>query len=147
MPIPFEGIIPLGHDRGTFYYLSRAAGQVASLTASQHTKQNLMGLASVPTFWEKTRHVTEKGGIQWDGAADDLMCQCRDIGIYDPGKVRGRGTWIDNGRPVLHNGNRLILDGSSLQLMLPRAGMSMKPPPRLLRISRRRFRRRQRTSW
>ena len=47
------------------------------------------------------------------------MCQCRDIGIYDPGKVRGRGAWIDNGRPVLHNGNRLILNGSSLPLMLP----------------------------
>ena len=57
MPIPFEGTIPLGHDRGTFYYLSRAAEQVAALTASQHTKQNLMGLASV--------RITGKGAARY----------------------------------------------------------------------------------
>lgn len=119
MPIHLEGIVPLGHDRGTFYYLSRAAGQVAALTAAQHTKQNLMGLASVAHYWENTRHVSDKGGVLWDAAADDLMCQCRDLGIYDASKVRGRGAWIDQGRPILHNGNRLIINGVSSPLMLP----------------------------
>jgi hypothetical protein len=50
MPLQLEGIVPLGHDHGTFYYLSRAAGQVAALSASQHTKQNALIVKSVATW-------------------------------------------------------------------------------------------------
>lgn len=117
-PIPVEGITALGHDRGVFYYLSRAAGQVFEMTPGQHTKTGLMALASVAHYWQNTRHCDDKGGIRWDAAADELMCQCRDIGIYDPSKVRGRGAWMDRERAVLHLGNRMVVDGMSVGLML-----------------------------
>ena len=119
MPIPTEGIVPLGHDRGVFYYLSRAAGQVYDLLPGQHGKAGLMAMASVAHYWEHTRHHNPKGGIKWDDAADELMCQCRDVGIYDTSRVRGRGAWMDNGRAVLHLGNRMVVDGRSVGLMLP----------------------------
>lgn len=119
LPILTEGITALGHDRGMFYYLSRAAGQVFEMAPSQHTKTGLMALASVAHYWQNTRHCDDKGGIRWDAAADELMCSCRDIGIYDPSKVRGRGAWMDRGRAVLHLGNRMVVDGASVGLMLP----------------------------
>lgn len=119
LPILTEGITALGHDRGMFYYLSRAAGQVFEMAPSQHTKTGLMALASVAHYWQNTRHCDDKGGIRWDAAADELMCSCRDIGIYDSSKVRGRGAWMDRGRAVLHLGNRMVVDGASVGLMLP----------------------------
>ena len=49
---PSEGITPLGHDRGVFYYLSRSAQQVFALTADKHTKNNMLAMASMPHYWE-----------------------------------------------------------------------------------------------
>ncbi len=47
-PLPIEGIVPLGYDRGIFYYLSLAAKQVYAIPAQQHTNKILMAMASVP---------------------------------------------------------------------------------------------------
>ncbi len=110
-PLPEEGIVPLGHDRGTFFYLSRAARQVFALPAQQHTKSHFLAMASLPHYWARTQFIGEKGKIDWDAAADHLMRSCRDIGIYDPERIRGRGAWHDDGRAVLHLGDRLIVDG------------------------------------
>ena len=120
LPPVIEGVFPLGHDRGVFYYLSRAAGQVFELGAGQHTKAGLMAMASVPHYWEtKSDWVSPKSGVMWDVVANDLMCACRDLGIYDSGKVRGRGAWLDAGRSVLNLGNRLVVDGE-------RSGMTLE---------------------
>ena len=114
-----EGIIPLGHDRGVFYYLSRSAGQVFALSPAQHGKTGLMAMASVSHYWQRTRHFDAKTGVRWDQATDELMASCRDIGIYDPARVRGRGAWVDDGRSVLHLGNRLVIDGIQSGLTIP----------------------------
>jgi putative DNA primase/helicase len=106
-----EGIVPLGHDRGVFYYLSRSARQVFAISADRHSRNMLMAMASVPYYWQRTRFVNDKNQIQWDQAIDDMMRQCRDIGIFDPDRIRGRGAWLDDGRAVLHLGNKLIVDG------------------------------------
>jgi putative DNA primase/helicase len=113
-----HGIVPLGHDRGKYYYLSRGSRQVVGLTASQHTKLELMALASVPYFWERTPFKNDKGGVSWDQAADHLMQSCQQVGIYNPDKIRGRGAWLDKGRAVLHLGDRLIVDGMEHDLLL-----------------------------
>jgi putative DNA primase/helicase len=115
---PAEGIIPLGFDRGTFHYLSRASQQIYSLTPDQHTQKALMAMASVPHFWQRSRFVSEKGQIFWDQAIDWLMTESRAIGIYNPDRVRGRGAWLDKGRAVLHLGDKLLVDGQSCGLML-----------------------------
>jgi putative DNA primase/helicase len=106
-----DGVTALGHDRGVHYYLSHAGKQVIGLTAPQHNKPYLTQLASVPHYWARSIHVGKKGNIKWDAIANDLMRQCQEIGIYDPDIVRGRGAWFDDGRAVLHLGNRLIVDG------------------------------------
>lgn len=117
-PDAVEGVIPLGHDRGIFYYYSRSARQVYPVAAAQHSKNTLAAMASVAHFWQRGQWVNSKGAIQWDEATDYLMRQCRAMGIYDPDRIRGRGAWIDNGRALLHVGDRLIVDGKTSGLML-----------------------------
>lgn len=116
---PVEGIVPLGYDNGIYHYLSRATGQVHSLSAEAHTKKALLSLASLPHYWQRTKFVTEKGQIQWDEAIDWLMTGCRAAGIYNPDRVRGRGAWLDNGRSILHLGDRLLVNGQLHPLLLP----------------------------
>lgn len=118
-PSPAEGVVPLGHDRGVYYYLSRAGKQITGLRADQHTRLALCGLASGAQYWERQQHFrSDKGTLDWGNIADWLMDQCRRVGIYDPDVVRGRGAWIDQGRAVLHLGDKLIVDGAPCPLAL-----------------------------
>ena len=116
---PAEGIVPLGYDRGIFYYFSRSAKQVFALKPGEHSRNSLMAMASVAHYWQRTEFKNAKSGnIDWEAATDWLMCQCRAVGIFDPDRLRGRGAWIDNGRSVLHAGDHLIVNGSKSNLML-----------------------------
>lgn len=109
------GPVPLGFDRALYYYLSRADGQVHALSAAQHGKMNLMALASLAHYWERTRF-RGPNGISWDKAADWLMQCARDRGVFDPLLIRGRGAWLDDGRVVLHQGDVLVVDGEPVEL-------------------------------
>lgn len=97
----------LGHDRGTYYYLPRDGGQVIALSDSRHTKLGFLNLA--PLEWWSSTFPGQRGGIDWDKAADTLVSACRDEGIFDPDRIRGRGAWYDSGRVILHQGNRLTV--------------------------------------
>jgi hypothetical protein len=61
----------------------------------------------------------EEGRTEWDEVGNFLKNACIREGIYDPDKVRGRGAWMDAGRPVMNLGNRLIVGGKSHSLKLP----------------------------
>lgn len=115
---PAEGIIPLGYDHDIFYYLSRSAKQVFAISAAAHSKNMLMALASVPHFWQRGRFVSQKGGVLWEEAIDWMMNGCRQVGVFDPARIRGRGAWLDDGRAVLHVGDRLLVDGIEQSLAL-----------------------------
>lgn len=107
--------VPLGYDRGLFFYLSQADGQVHALSAQQHGKMHLIAMASLAYYWERSRF-RAPNGVSWDKAADWLMQAARDRGVFDPLLIRGRGAWIDDGRIVLHQGDRLVVDGADMGL-------------------------------
>jgi putative DNA primase/helicase len=107
-----ENIVPLGHDRGIYYYLSRATGQVEAIPAASHTRAMLSHLASEANFWQHSVFWRDKKGVDWDAAADHYRTECRKVGIFDPERLRGRGVWIDEGRVVLHVGDGLVVGGS-----------------------------------
>ncbi len=106
----------LGYDHGRYYYLAGRAAQVIELSSSSHTKLQLLSIAP-RAYWAR-RYVSgkESDGAQWEMAADALMRQCERAGVYDSEKVRGRGAWWDDGRSVLHVGDRLIVDGEDRSL-------------------------------
>ena len=106
----------LGFDRGSYFYLPTNGGQVLELTASQHTKLNLLNLA--PLGWWNEAY--KKGtGADWDRAADSLISLCMQQGVYDPDRVRGRGAWYDKGRVIVHLGDRLIVDNKEHRICSP----------------------------
>lgn len=112
-PEPYRA---LGYDHGRYYYLAGRAMQVVELSSSSHSKLNLMSIAPL-NFWQM--NYAAKNEVSWDMAANALMRQCENAGVYDSDKLRGRGAWFDGGRSLLHVGDRLIVDGESRSLTDP----------------------------
>jgi putative DNA primase/helicase len=107
---------PLGYDGDLFFYYSAEKRQVTSLTAAKHTELNLLSLA--PEQWWRLNFPTksERQRFNTATAADWLMRACYLRGVYDPDNVRGRGAWWDDGRTVVHMGDRLVVEGIETQL-------------------------------
>lgn len=106
-----EPFYPLGYNRGEYFYLVNGTQQITSLTASQHSKSNLMQLASL-NYW--SMEYPAKTGPAWDVAADDLMRKCEARGVFSTDVIRGRGAWMDAGRTVFHFGSHLWVDGRTM---------------------------------
>ncbi|WP_334130185.1 DUF6371 domain-containing protein [Sneathiella sp.] len=108
-PIDDEPFRILGYNRGIYYYLPRATAQVVELSPGAHSKLNLLQLANI-FYWES--RFPKKGGADWEMAANALIGMSHKKGVFRPEeKRRGRGAWIDNGRPVFHFGNVLAAGG------------------------------------
>jgi len=100
----------LGFDGDGYYYQPRSTGQVVRLASSSHGGMNLCRLAPL-AYWETL--FPSRTGVNWTAAASDLFCQQAAVGIFDLECLRGRGAWADQGRSVLHLGDRLVVDGRS----------------------------------
>lgn len=98
----------LGHDHGTYYYQTAGGRQVLGIEGGRHARTHLLMLAPLE-YWEGA--FPGKMGVRWDAAANVLFRRSERAGIYDPFRVRGRGAWWDEGRVVLHLGDRLVVDG------------------------------------
>ena len=107
--------VPLGHNRGRFFFAGMG-GQARDFSARDiHTLPCLCELAPL-SFWEV--EYPSKTGANTTAAGAALMAACYRVGIYDPGRLRGRGAWIDDMRSVLHLGDRLLVDGQPAPLTL-----------------------------
>jgi len=103
-----EAFSCLGYDTDGYYYQPSSTGQVVRLAASSHGGMNLCRLAPV-AYWEAL--YPSRTGVNWTAAASDLFSRQAVVGMFDPDRLRGRGTWWDRGRCVLHLGDRLVVDG------------------------------------
>ena len=108
--------ILLGFDDGAYYYQPSDTGQVVRLQAGSHSRTQLLRLADV-YYWQAC-HPT-KSGWDLDAAVSRLFREQAAVGVYDPGRIRGRGAWWDEGRAVLHLGDRLIVDGRTFPVTAP----------------------------
>lgn len=107
-PLPCQPYRVLGHDRGMFYFLTTAGGQILSFAGRDLSRDAvLMQLAPI-FFWE--HNYPSKQGANYKAAANEIIQTAYRVGIYDPDRLRGRGAWIDDGRAVLHMGDRLLVD-------------------------------------
>jgi putative DNA primase/helicase len=103
----------LGFDADGYYYQPRSTGQVVRLSRSSHTGTNLVAIA--PLAYYETLY-PGKQGINWTWAAASLFEQQAAAGVYSPDRIRGRGAWWDQGRTVLHMGDRLVVDGDAIPI-------------------------------
>ncbi|MBL0866743.1 bifunctional DNA primase/helicase [Pectobacterium carotovorum] len=105
-----SGFTVVGYDRDRTFIYHHGRGQVRSYKTNEFTDNALVELAH-PNWWE-THFAGEKGGINKKMALSWLFNQAQKSGIYDPECVRGRGGWLDQGRLVVHLGDRLLVDGT-----------------------------------
>lgn len=124
--------LALGHSDGVFYYLPAMTQQVVALTPGSHGKLNLFHLAP-QDYWYK-HYGNDQGNIAWDKAAADCMAFAARAGIFDPERIRGRGAWYDRGRPVIHVGDGIIMDGQQQPLGQPEPGGFIYPAALPLRL-------------
>lgn len=108
LPETDDYFICIGFQENTFYYQPFSTGQVVALARGSHTGTNLCALAPL-SYWENL--YPNKTGVNWIAAASSLFQRCYKAGFYNPAMLRGRGAWWDNGRSVLHLGDRIIVDG------------------------------------
>ena len=102
-----QPFICLGYDSDGYHYQPSSTGQVMRLASSAHGGVNLCRLAPL-AYWETL--YPSKRGVNWTAAASDLFCRQAEVGMFDPDQLRGRGAWWDQGRCVLHLGDRLLVD-------------------------------------
>ncbi len=101
----------LGYSGSHYYYLPRATEQVAEIRRAAHTSASeLLALAPLE-WWEVTFPKPKGDGADWQQAGSTLMRACERRGVYSPEQERGRGAWYDDGRAVLHLGDRILVDG------------------------------------
>lgn len=107
----------LGYHKNKFYYFPYRFQQVIELPAAGHTSTQMLMLADIE-FWEKRFKVElGKKAIDWDLAANTLFRSNASHGPFNPDLVRGCGAWVDNGKIVVHEGNRLIIDKVPVNIM------------------------------
>jgi putative DNA primase/helicase len=95
----------LGYDGEASYYRSGRTGQVLRLARSAHTATHLIALAPL-AHWETL--YPSRTGVNWSAVASDLYERSIGAGLFTPDRIRGRGAWWDDGRPLLHLGDRLV---------------------------------------
>jgi putative DNA primase/helicase len=98
----------LGYNGNYIYVLPRRSEQVARLSYGSLTKTALLQIACLE-WWGA--EFPKKDGVDWEMAVNTVLRWCENKGIYDARNERGRGAWYDGGRPVLHLGTSLIIDG------------------------------------
>ena len=122
-------IICLGFNGDDYFYQSGDSGQVTRITKSQHSSStSLVSLCDL-RLWEsvypRTNNEGEVIGVSWKESVNDLFRRQHRVGIFDPSRIRGVGAWIDEGKPVFHLGDRLLIAGKDYSVFEP-------PPSRYL---------------
>lgn len=103
----------LGVDGDQFFYMPDRGHQIVSLSASSHSKPNLMRLAPL-NCWEA--EFPSKSGAEWDCAVNALIQKSQAMPKFDPRRIRGRGCWIDGRDVVFHAGDRLVVNGRHVEI-------------------------------
>lgn len=110
----------LGYNNGHYYYFPNSSRQIVSLPASGHTMANLLQLDSLDA-WERRHGSVDSEGKKTSHtkivtyATNALIRTAEEKGVFiEEDRVRGCGTWIDDGKVVLHTGGSLIVDGNRI---------------------------------
>lgn len=104
----------LGYNNNTSYFIPDRSQQIYEIPVDGLGNQSkLMWLAPLD-YWEK--NFQGRQGVSWKFATNTLINVVTKKGLFNMQKVRGRGGWIDNGRLVIHTGDKLLVDNQLHEL-------------------------------
>ena len=95
----------LGGRGQTLYFVPAGYGQIVTYSSVHSLKSNLLMLA--PKEWY-AEHFPRGQNVDWVRAVDAIVSESKRIGTYQPGRLRGRGVWRDDEKPLVHLGDRLL---------------------------------------
>lgn len=101
------------NDSSVYVFFVFRTNIIVKLSPGGINTSNLLQLAPLK-YWEDIYpKQSRSGGVKFEinTVADSLISICSRMGIFNPEKIRGRGAWIDNGVPVIHCGDTLIVNG------------------------------------
>lgn len=102
------------NDTNLYVFFVYRTNTIVKLSAGGITISNLLQLAPL-NYWEGAypKPTARSGSVKFEinTVADNLITISTKQGIFNPMKIRGRGAWIDNGVPVIHCGDTLIVNG------------------------------------
>lgn len=114
---PLDAIRPMGHDRGDYFFMPRAGGQIVRVSATSLGRIQTLYRLAPRVFWES--HYAADGKTSDSEIASyasaHLIEACHRLGVFQSDKVRGVGVWIDAGRVVVNCGDVIVSDGQSIQ--------------------------------
>lgn len=106
----------LGFAGDNFFYQPGESGQITAIAGAKHSSTQMLRLARLDWWLKHYPRKNDDGdtvGVNWQQAYDNLFERQYQVGYFDPDNVRGLGAWWDDGRTVLHLGDRLIVDGKA----------------------------------
>lgn len=101
------------NEQNLYVFFVYRTNVIVKLSAGGISGSNILQLAPL-NYWEgQFPKQSRSGGVKFElnTIADSLISTCSKIGIFNPNKIRGRGAWMDEGIPVFHCGDTLIVDG------------------------------------
>lgn len=99
-------------DNGpVFVFFNKRLNCITRATAAGLT-DTFFGLLAPPLFWAMTlgEECKKAQMVQW------VIEMCGSRRMFDEAHIRGRGAWFDEGRAVLHCGDKLFVDGEPVSL-------------------------------
>lgn len=104
----------LGYNRDIYYIFMHGKRQIKEATSAIFSETGLLELA--PLNWWEINYPGERTKIDTKAAANAIIRVAEIRGIYDPGRVRGRGAWVDEGRMIYHHGDYLSVDCNPVEI-------------------------------
>lgn len=104
----------IGYNEQRYYVMSATQRQPYPYTIKQlMSEEGCIEIVNDYEFWQ-IHFGDDRGRVNWKQAGSYIMKQCTDAGVYSPNKVREQGVWSDEGRVVLHFGEKLFVDGAEV---------------------------------
>ena len=101
----------LGYDADDFYFYSYLGERVVDISRSALGSPAALLQIAPLSWWQRNGMASENNSIKTTLASDMLIDGCYAKGLFNANDCRGRGAWEDNGRSVLHMGDKLIVNG------------------------------------
>ncbi len=121
-----EYVLALGYAGDNYYFTSSSNPQINRFTDLSETDcYKLMPR----DYWEREygefysqtvgKKEVQKFHLPWNEVKSSLMAEAREAGYFERHRIRGSGVWVDEGRTVIHLGDRLSIDGHTQPLRQP----------------------------
>lgn len=98
----------IGTTANSVYFYTKETTQLMNYKKSSLNKGALMTLMPKQDWGASFQK--PDGGTAWDSAIDWVLREAATAPIYNNSMIRGAGAFIDNGKIVINNGNKIIID-------------------------------------